>query len=190
MANNQTAYGLRLVGHVSGGHPQTLDLRIPSAYNTSIFCGDPVKPDAGGSGYIVPASAGDAILGIFVGCEYINKADGNYNFKSYFPANTTTQGSVDVRALVIVDPDALFKIKSPTARTQADMFATCNFNAGGGGSTTTGLSSVYLDSTQSTNLGFVMLNLSPEQDNSFGTYQDILVIPSLHLLRGQSGWVA
>ena len=189
MANTTTPYGLRCVGATSGEFPQQVPLLIPSGYGTSIFVGDAVAVDA--SGYIVPATAGtgNTILGVFTGMFIQDPASGSYIFKGYFPAGTTTVGGEPMVAQVIIDPNALFTIKSATALTLAATFATANLTTATPGSTTTGFSGMAMNGSALGTAGqLAILGLNPDPLNSYGANNDMLVIINDHNLRQIDKW--
>jgi hypothetical protein len=89
-------YGLKPI-NLYGGTPfagATRQYRIASAYDTSIFYGDPIEMINDGT--IIKSAVTTAretvttsqIIGVFLGCSYVN-AQGQTIFAQYFPANTT-----------------------------------------------------------------------------------------------------
>ena len=97
MANLDAPNGLKPVRHLTGGVIRTEEFKIASGSSTAIFTGDCVK--LLGTGYIDECDAGDRILGVFAGCSYANSS-GEQVFSRQWTASATTQGSVDVTALI------------------------------------------------------------------------------------------
>ena len=120
-------YGLKPL-NLYGGTPfagATRQYRIASAYNTSIFYGDPIE--LVDSGTIIKSAITTAretvtvsqIIGVFLGCSYVN-AQGQTIFAQYFPANTTAPTGTYITAYVCNDPDTLFKAVIATGATPND----------------------------------------------------------------------
>jgi hypothetical protein len=121
-------YGLKPI-NLYGGTPfagATRQYRIASAYDTSIFYGDPVE--IVDSGTIIKSAITTAratvttsqIIGVFLGCSYVN-AQGQTIFAQYFPANTTAPTGTYITAFVCNDPDTLFKAVIATGATANDV---------------------------------------------------------------------
>lgn len=120
-------YGLKPI-NLYGGTPfagATRQYRIASAYNTSIFYGDPIEMIDNGT--IIKSAITTAratvttsqIIGVFLGCSYVN-AQGQTIFAQYFPANTTAPTGTYITAYVSNDPDTLFKAVIATGATPND----------------------------------------------------------------------
>jgi hypothetical protein len=121
-------YGLKPL-NLYGGTPfagATRQYRIASAYDTSIFYGDPVE--IVDSGTIIKSAITTAratvttsqIIGVFLGCSYVN-AQGQTIFAQYFPANTAAPTGTYITAFVCNDPDTLFKAVIATGATANDV---------------------------------------------------------------------
>jgi hypothetical protein len=121
-------YGLKPL-NLYGGTPfagATRQYRIASAYDTSIFYGDPVEMV--NSGTIIKSAITTAratvttsqIIGVFLGCSYVN-AQGQTIFAQYFPANTAAPTGTYITAYVCNDPDTLFKAVIATGATANDV---------------------------------------------------------------------
>lgn len=173
MANTNAPYGFRPIRHLAGGVIRNSRRRIASAYNTAIYMGDPVK--LLGTGYINLAAAGDRILGIFAGCNYV-QSNGDVKWSPYWPASTATLGSADVEALVWDDPNIVFQVQSGvTSPALADIGALADHVAGTG-SAVTGQSGAYLSGTVGTGTAsFRILDFVNKPDNEIGQYADIEV---------------
>ena len=120
-------YGLKPI-NLYGGTPfagATRQYRIASAYDTSIFYGDPVEMV--NSGTIIKSAITTAratvttsqIIGVFLGCSYVN-SQGQTIFAQYFPANTAAPTGTYITAYVSNDPDTLFKAVIATGATAND----------------------------------------------------------------------
>jgi hypothetical protein len=120
-------YGLKPI-NLYGGTPfagATRQYRIASAYNTSIFYGDPIEMINDGT-IIKSAITTDRatvttsqIIGVFLGCSYVN-SQGQTIFAQYFPANTAAPTGTYITAYVSNDPDTLFKAVIATGATTDD----------------------------------------------------------------------
>jgi len=151
MASTASPYGLRAVNEI-GGLPYAGSTRTflidPAGTAANIYNGSPVYVNASGYLAIATATGADAttngfpvgtantgIVGIFVGCSYVN-AQGQQIFAQYYPTGTTGV----VTAQVIDDPDVVFQVQSAGSVTQAALGANLFFSTGAvaTGSTTTG----------------------------------------------------
>ena len=120
-------YGLKPI-NLYGGTPfagATRQYRIASAYNTSIFYGDPIEMINDGT--IIKSAITTAratvttsqIIGVFLGCSYVN-SQGQTIFAQYFPANTTAPTGTYITAYVCNDPNTLFKAVIATGASADD----------------------------------------------------------------------
>lgn len=112
-------YGLKPInligGQVFAGATRSLPITTSSVnYNTALFNGDVVM--IGSSGTIIKGtldtdtSAVAGIIGVFVGCSYTNPATKQKVFQQYWPGYAS--GVTDAVAIVVDDPDTLFKVVS------------------------------------------------------------------------------
>lgn len=149
MANVSRVNGLNPVKNLVGGSStgQVNTYFIPSGNASNVFVGDPVKADttgdtvaAGGQALgvqsVVPAAAGDAILGVVVGFA-VNPL--NLNTPQYRAASTGRY------VLVSDDPNQLYEVQTSNGTLGvADVGLNANI-AAAAGSTFTGSSGVTLD---------------------------------------------
>lgn len=156
---------------------QTNTYLIASGYATSLFTGDPVKQLNNGT--IGIGVAGTGIIGVFMGCQYVD-SNGNYQFSPYWPASTTTRNSVAATAFVVDDPTVLFDIQVTTSDanvhvasvSQADLNKNANFVFGVAGSTRSGQSGASLDAATiatTVDLSLKILRVTPAFTNQAGT---------------------
>jgi hypothetical protein len=108
-------YGFKPVNRLDGLPYAGAIRQIPiaPAYATAILNGDTVKVDT--NGYIVAASTTDSgnIVGVLVGCNYINSLS-QPTFQQYYPAAVSTSTNMAF-AFVVDDPSALFKVCATVA---------------------------------------------------------------------------
>ena len=144
-------YGFKPINRLDGLPYAGAIRQIPIApsYATAILNGDTVKVDT--NGYIVAASTTDSgnIVGVLVGCSYINSLS-QPTFSQYYPASTSTSTQMSM-AFVVDDPSAVFKVcatvagsTTPTAYSRAIVGANVALVANVG-STTTGDSYYGID---------------------------------------------
>ena len=188
MASTATPYGFRAVNEL-GGLPYAGSTRQflidPAGYNTNIFNGSLVFVNTSGFINIATSTGADAttngfptgtantgIVGVFVGCSYIN-TQGQQIFAQYYPTGITGV----VTALVVDDYDAVFQVQSAGSVTQAAVGANVFFStsAVSTGSTSTGNSSASVvagSSAVTTTAAFRVIGfVSPVGD----AFTDILV---------------
>lgn len=154
-------FGFRPYRHLNGGDPNRCrEYPIATGYATGIFTGDAVKLLSDGT--IASAAAADRVLGIFMGCSYVNAA-GEQIFSRYWPASTT---ATDIKASVVDDKGVIFQIMSGGTPAQTNVGNLAD-HVVGTGSTLTGISGASLSSTMGTaDKGFRILGLSKEPGNS------------------------
>ena len=144
-------YGFKPVNRLDGLPYAGAIRQIPIApsYATAILNGDTVKVDT--NGYIVAASTTDSgnIVGVLVGCGYINSMSQPVYGQSY-PAATSTSTNMAM-AFVVDDPSAVFRVcatvagsTTPTAYSRAIVGSNVALVANVG-STTTGDSYYGID---------------------------------------------
>ena len=112
-------YGFKPVNRLDGLPYAGAIRQIPIAasYATAILNGDTVKVDT--NGYIVAASTTDsgAIVGVLVGCSYINSMS-QPTFGQAYPAATSTSTNLAM-AFVVDDPSAAFRVCATVAGSTA-----------------------------------------------------------------------
>jgi len=119
----------------------TLQYSIASSYNTPIYNGSSVKIVAGGTIELSAATTTGTIIGVFMGCQYVNSS-GQTVQAQYYPGTSVTNAI----AYVVVDPTAEYKVAvttsgAPTVVTGANatiVGANVAEIQNGTGSTTTG----------------------------------------------------
>jgi hypothetical protein len=188
-------YGLKPINLIGGQvfAGATRKLPIASGYNTNIFYGDIVTLTS--TGTIAKSAIADesspvaGLVGVFLGCEYVN-AQGQVIFAQYFPANTTAPTGTQIRAIVCDDPDTLFKVVLVAGDTEDSTAAltpaflgqtvvgsnvTCVQNTG---NTATGDSriGVYTPGGQGTaSTVFRVVDVVPDTANSSGNFCELIV---------------
>jgi len=121
-------------------------------------------------------------VGVFNGCNYIDPTTGKPTWKNYYPGSVNiTQGKII--ADVIDDPNQLFIIQVDESVAQTQV----GFNAdvvGTGGSTTTGVSTMELDSStiaKAAALNLKIVGLWDVPGNAYGTNAVVVVKINEHL---------
>ena len=182
MANVDKAFGLRPLGNLSAtGSQKQYGYEIADNQSGAIYQGDLVTIV---DGYVVkfaPATH-SAALGVFNGCNYIDPSSGKPTWKNYYPGSVNiTSGKIT--ADVLDDPSQLFIIQVDGSFTQANIGKNADV-IGTGGSTTTGVSTMELNSstiadTAALNLKIVGLWNVP--GNEIGTNAVVVVKINEHL---------
>lgn len=151
MASVASPYGLKPVNLI-GGQPYAGSTRTflidPAGTAATIYNGSPVYVNANGYLAVASATGADAttngfpvgtantgIVGVFVGCSYVN-AQGQQIWSQYYPTGVTGV----VTAQVVDDYDAVFQVQSAGTVAQAALGANVFFSTGAvlTGSATTG----------------------------------------------------
>jgi hypothetical protein len=182
MANVDKAFGLKPLGNLSAtGAQKQYGYNIDDNQAGAIFQGDLVTIV---NGYVVKFLPGThaAALGVFNGCNYVDPTTGKPIFSNYYPGTVNiTQGII--QADVIDDPNQLFIIQADASVVQANIGKNADV-IGTGGSTTTGVSTMELNSatiadTAALNLKIVGFYNVP--DNEPGAFAVVVVKINEHL---------
>lgn len=181
MANADSPFGFRPVMMMDGspynGH--AIECVLLAADNTATFVGDAVKLSGTGSAdgtkpSVAQCAAGDEIFGVVVGFEYDPDDLG-----TIYRAASTLRTCHVVPAL-----DCLFEIQESGGIAITDIGATFDITVGAG-NTTTGLSTMELDSTTAgTGNGLQVVKLVNRPDNALGTNANWIVRVNESSLRG------
>ena len=158
----------------------TRQIPIASGSGTSIFAGDVVRLNTGGtlSRVSTTDSATDAV-GIFMGCQFTNPSTKQLLQQQFYPASTVAS---DILAFVADDPDTFFKVavlsNSTTigGMTQTDIGNNVAILVTTG-STTTGDSKEGVSATTgtTTTLPFRVIAGVPETVNASGSFTEVIV---------------
>ena len=182
MANIDKASGLRPIGNLSAtGAQKQYGYEIADNQSGTIFQGDLVALSAGYITRFLPATH-TAAVGVFNGCNYIDPTTGKPTWKNYYPGSVNiTSGKII--ADVIDDPSQLFLIQCDAGFVAADVGKNADV-IGTGGSTTTGVSTMELNSatlatTAALNLKTVGLYNVPSND--FGSFAVVVVKINEHV---------
>lgn len=180
MANTDAPMGFYPYRHAHGGTVRMAEYAIADGYATSIFTGDSVKL-TGTSRQVEAAAAGDTMIGVFAGCQYIDD-QGDVQYKQYWPASTSIKSGTVAKAWVIDDPFVEFVIQADGDFAAADIGNTADHVAGSG-DTATGRSRYELDSSNiGSGAGLLIRDLAPLEDNAYGTNAKVVVRINEHSL--------
>jgi hypothetical protein len=182
MANIDKAFGLRPIGNLSAtGAQKQYGYEIADNQAGTIFQGDLVVLTGGYISRFLPASH-TAAVGVFNGCNYIDPTTGKPTFKNYYPGSVNiTSGKII--ADVIDDPSQLFLIQCDAGFVAADVGKNADV-IGTGGSTTSGISTMELNSaTLATTaaLNLKVVGLYNDVNNEFGTNAVVVVKINEHV---------
>ena len=182
MANVDKAFGLKPLGNLSAtGAQKQYGYNIDDNQAGAIFQGDLVTIVNGSVVKFLPATHA-AALGVFNGCNYVDPTTGKPIFSNYDPGSVNiTQGVI--QADVIDDPNQLFIIQADASVVQANIGKNADI-IGTGGSTTTGVSTMELNSatiadTAALNLKIVGFYNVP--NNEPGAFAVVVVKINEHL---------
>jgi len=186
------AYGFRPVnllgGQVFAG--STRQMAIASGHATNIFFGDCVIMSTNGCiNNNTVTNTGTAIVGIFMGCSYINSS-GQRVYGQYYPAtiSNAVDGANATVAFVADDPDLVMKVAIQSAADAAPSASQANRAAlvGGNvdiiyqtskGSTATGdgTQGVANASVASATLPVKIIDVVPDTAPATGSFVEVLV---------------
>lgn len=107
-------YGFRPVNLIGGQvfSGSTREYSIAYNYGTAIYNGDFVQISSGFITILANTIAGNAAVGVFLGCSYTDPVSKQKRFSQYYPGNITAG---DIKAIVCDDPDTVFKAAVVTA---------------------------------------------------------------------------
>lgn len=178
MPSVASPYGLLPANHPSGV-VRPVAMSISSGYATTLYQNQPVAVDAT-TGNLVAAAVGAAFVGTFQGVEFTD-TDGRRRVSNRWTASTS---ATDIVAYVTIDPTITYQIQSNGTLAVTDIGSQYNTTAITNGNTTTGLSTMALDTATVTTTGNAQLRLVgivPGPNNNFGdSFVDALVQISKH----------
>ena len=182
MANIDKASGLRPIGNLSAtGAQKQYGYEIADNQGGTIFQGDLVALSAGYITRFLPATH-TAAVGVFNGCNYIDPTTGKPTWKNYYPGSVNiTSGKII--ADVIDDPSQLFLVQCDAGFVAADVGKNADV-IGTGGSTTTGVSTMELNSSTlatSAALNLKTVGLYNVPGNEFGSFAVVVVKINEHV---------
>ena len=182
MANIDKASGLRPIGNLSAtGAQKQYGYQIADDQAGTIFQGDLVVLTGGFISRFLPASH-TAAVGVFNGCNYIDPTTGKPTWKNYYPGSVNiTSGKII--ADVIDDPSQLFLIQCDAGFVAADVGKNADV-IGTGGSTTTGVSTMELNSSTlatSAALNLKTVGLYNVPGNEYGSFAVVVVKINEHV---------
>lgn len=190
MANADTIFGARLVGHLqsSSANAQVRPYTVLAADAVALFVGDFVKLTGtsgnGDDGINHPVVAQAAATNTLVGWVVGFKPSSDYLNQIYRTASTLRT------VYVCDDPYATFEIQasSDAAIIAADIASNADITVGSG-STVTGLSGMELDQTTLTTstAQLRILGLSARADNDLGTHAKLICMINEHQYKTTSG---
>ena len=186
MSATSAPFGMRPAFHPSGlDRAQALAGGIPSAFNTDIFKGQPVRYQTtaiGGTlGTITPATTSGAWSGAFAGVQWTDTT-GRARVSNYWPANTAyTTGSCV--AYFYNDANIVYEIQADGSMAQTTIGNEFTFTNVTVGSTTTGLSQCTLGSATAVGNGnpgqMRVVDIAPYPGNDWGdAYTIVRVVNS------------
>ena len=150
MANTYAPFGMRYINRRDGASPNYAIQTRPIFYTDSgkIAQYDVVKTGTTGynQGYITQGSTNSQNVGLFVGCQYTDSVLGLVERPAWLAPSTAVAGSVNAK--IIPDQDALFEIQVGNLTTplnQTSIGLNAAFGGVGAPTTTSGISTMYLD---------------------------------------------
>jgi len=186
-----------LGGQVFAG--STRQIPIQTAHGTSIFFGDVVLMSSNGCITTAALTVTTVnVVGVFMGCSYINSSNQRV-FGQYYPALTT--GTPDTTSAIVAyvadDPDLVMKTAIVSGTTVVAQATRANLVGGNtalvpnAGSTTTGNSAMaVLNSTATTAaIPFKVVDVVPDTAPATGSFVAVLVSwnPGIHQYRLATG---
>lgn len=176
MSSTYTPSGLKPIFSPMGT-VRPIQAQIKSGYGTDIYGYQPVRyglsSDSGSvEGYIVPSAAGEALIGSFMGVEYVD-GTGRQRVSQYWPASTV---ATNIIAYVTSDPTIVYEIQANATLTIANIGNQYNTDSATG-STPIGYSNTGLNvASSASNAQLRVVNLSPYINNAWGDAYPIVQV--------------
>lgn len=185
MANPNSKHGLVPVRHYLGAEIQARPYKIASGLASAIGFGSPVK-STGTTKRVTIASAGDTLIGVFAGVQYVD-TNGDIKFSKNWVASTATLNSAEATAYVYDDPWILFECQASLGFANADIGGNADLTAESVSST--GMSTVGVDSATyaSTTAQVRIVDYVRDDQNEVGDYAKLLVLINEHELKSTAG---
>jgi hypothetical protein len=181
MPNPASYYGFKPHRHLFGGVIRPNEYRIADQASGNIFFGQPVK--LADTGTILVAAAGDRLLGIFAGAQWVD-TDGTVRFEKMWPTGRATLGAAGAKAMVFDDPYISFRVRSAGTPAITNIGNLADFVAGTG-NTSTGISGAHLSGTMSSAVAnFRILDFIADAENEVAQYAELEVQLVEHELIG------
>ena len=182
MANIDKAFGLRPIGNLSAtGAQKQYGYQIADNQAGTIFQGDLVVLTGGFISRFLPASH-TAAVGVFNGCNYNDPTTGKPTFSNFYPGSVNiTSGQIS--ADVLDDPNQLFIVQCDASIAATDIGKNADV-IGTGGSTTSGISTMELNSSTlavTAALNLKVVGLYNDVNNEFGTNAVVVVKINEHV---------
>jgi hypothetical protein len=199
MANTSRPSGFKPVQHLDGSawNGKVSMFLCPSTTSAAIYIGDAVVSggtagaagvtvngiDCEGMSTVAAATAGGAILGVCVGVLPL-QSDLSVKYR---------KASTSMIVLVVTDPSVVYEVQEDNVGNDIAVTQVGNnfdLAAGAGGSTTTGISGMLLDSSDGSGTAsatFRLLGLVKRPDNALGTAAKWLVTANEHEFKSTTG---
>jgi hypothetical protein len=179
MATTASPYGLlplNLIGGQSFTGGSIRDYAMTVNSSTAIFKGDVVAIGVASGGQptaltATPTTSTRGLVGVAVGVSYVDPVLKYQVYANFLPANAISAGYTNVAIRVVEDPDQLYQVQADGAITLAQIGLNAeltNF----GGSTTTGNSTIALESTTPANTSTFAVRIVDLVNGPFSTPGD------------------
>jgi hypothetical protein len=179
----EAPYGFKPVNLIGGQvfSGSTRNYPIAYNYNTNIFYGDFVQLTSGYVTLLANTIAGNAAVGVFLGCYYTNPSTKQRLFSQFYPANTLAG---DITAIICDDPDTVFKAAVVTAAGTATIASASSILVGQNmaGNTSTGSAS-----TGNSAGGVVTATTSTGNFRVLGLVPDTQIVTGATVVAGGTG---
>lgn len=136
-------WGLQPVRYMNGAawNDQVTPYLLPSGFAANLFRQDPATPDPAITGKVKLALQGDgnAIIGAFMGFQWVDANTGQVVFSDRWLNGTVTQGGLDAIAFIADDPMLVFNMQATAGTTTiltADLLRNASLAAGAGNAST------------------------------------------------------
>lgn len=179
MASTFAPYGLlpiNLIGGQSFTGGSIRDYKMSTNSATAIFKGDIVALGVSTAGQptaltATPTTSTRGLVGVAVGCSYVDPVLKYQVFANYLPAGAISAGYTNVFIRVVEDPDQLYQVQADGA-VGLDAIGKNAELTNFGGSTTSGNSTIALESTTPANTATFAVRIVDLVNGPFSTPGD------------------
>lgn len=155
------ANGFKALRHVGGGVTRYASYEIADNQTDIIYNGAMVTL-ANGKIDLAGTADGNAIVGTFVGCMYVDNT-GAQKFSAFWPGSAATPNATEIQGLVIEDRSTSYAVEDGTAGLTVGAPCDLDDTTNAAGSTKTGQSSATV--TTNANSNFVVKSIVDANNN-------------------------
>lgn len=184
MGSTNAPFGMKPAFHGGGGQIRLASGTIASGYGTAMYTGSPVTVGTNGTIEAVAAGVDNHIIGVFMGCQYVDAA-GKMQVSKYWPAS---QVATEIVCWYTDDPEIIYEIQADATLALTDVGGQAPLSNVGGNATTGNATCTFAAGSisASTEGQLAVVGFARYPDNAPGdTYPVLLVKIAQHRRRAR-----